>query len=158
MLLCKIILTENILKGTFSNGSIAGTQHQEEEETMTPTRTQQRLYWIVTALFLVPMAGSGAPELVAARPAATAATIVHLGYPLYLMRILGLAKLLGAVAIVSERSRRLKEWAYAGYAFNLLGAVASHLFVGDGAIVAAPAAMLALVLTSYRLWSAQGRL
>jgi hypothetical protein len=120
---------------------------------MTPTRTQQILYWVVTALFLVPMAGSGLPELIAARPAATAATIAHLGYPLYLMRILGLAKLLGAVAIVSNRSRTLKEWAYAGYVFDLCGAVASHLIVGDGAIAAAPAIMLALVLTSYRLWS-----
>ncbi len=41
------------------------------------------------------MAGSGLPELLALGPASTAAAIAHLGYPLYLMRILGLAKVLG---------------------------------------------------------------
>jgi hypothetical protein len=120
---------------------------------MTATEKRQILYWVVTVLFLLPMAGSGVPELLFEKPAATAATIAHLGYPLYLMRILGLGKVLGAVAIVSDRSRTLKEWAYAGYTFNLLGAIASHLFVGDGPVAAAPAIMLALVLSSYRLWS-----
>jgi hypothetical protein len=102
------------------------------------------------------MAGSGLPELLALGPASTAAAIAHLGYPLYLMRILGLAKILGAVAIVTNRSRTLTEWAYAGYAFDLIGAVASHLVVGDGPVAAAPAVMLALVLSSYRLYSHRG--
>jgi hypothetical protein len=86
-------------------------------------------------------------------PASTVATLVHLGYPLYLMRILGLAKVLGGVAIVSGRSRTLKEWAYAGYTFDLLGAIASHLIVGDRPFAAVPAIVLALVLTSYVQWA-----
>src|SRR6516162_3447387 len=102
---------------------------------------QKLLYWIVTALFLLPMAGSAVLELFVGGPASTAATIVHLGYPLYLLRILGLSKLLGAAAIVSGGSRTLKEWAYAGYTFDLLGAVASHLIVGDGAVALVPAVM-----------------
>ena len=110
-------------------------------------------YWIVTALFLLPMAGSGIPELFLGGPASTVSTFLHLGYPLYLMRFLGAAKLLGAVAIVSGRSRTLKEWAYAGYTFELLGAIASHLFSGDGFFALVPAVMLAFVLVSYRLWS-----
>lgn len=117
------------------------------------TKKQRVSYWVMTALFLLPMAGSGIPELLVGGPASTAATIVHLGYPLYLMRILGLAKVLGAVAIVTNRSRTLAEWAYAGYVFNLVGALASHLIVGDGPVAAAPAVMLALVLGSYRLYS-----
>jgi hypothetical protein len=117
------------------------------------TKTQRVSFWVVTALFLIPMAGSGLPELLLGGPAGTAATLIHLGYPLYLMRILGLAKILGAVAIVSNRSRTLAEWAYAGYVFDLIGAMASHLIVGDGPVAAAPAIMLALVLTSYRLYS-----
>jgi hypothetical protein len=110
-------------------------------------------YWVVTVLFLLPMAGSGIPELFVGGPAATAATMVHLGYPLYLMRILGLAKLLGAVAIISNRSRLLAEWAYAGYTFDVLGAMVSHAVVGDGLMVLAPGSMLVLVLVSHRLWS-----
>ena len=117
------------------------------------TKKQSISYWVVTALFLVPMAGSGLPELLIGVPASTAVTLAHLGYPLYLMRILGLAKVLGAVAIVTNRSRTLAEWAYAGYVFDLVGALASHLIVGDGPVAAAPAIMLALVLSSYRLYS-----
>lgn len=109
------------------------------------------LYWVCTALFLLPMAGSAIPELFLGGPESTATTIVHLGYPLYLLRILGLAKLLGAAAILSNRSRRLTEWAYAGYTFDLLGAIASHLIVGDGLFALAPAVMLALVMASLRL-------
>lgn len=119
---------------------------------MTPQR-QRLLYWILTAFFLLPMAGSGIPELLGFVPAATAASIAHLGYPLYLPRILGLAKVLGAAAIISNRSRTLKEWAYAGYTFNLIGAAASHLIVGDGPFALVPLALLGLVLASYRLGS-----
>jgi len=116
------------------------------------TKREKITYWVLTALFLLPMAGSGIPEVLVGGPAATAASIVHLGYPLYLMRILGLAKILGAVAIVTNRSRTLAEWAYAGFVFDLVGAVASHLIVGDGPIAVAPAVMLALVLASYRFY------
>jgi hypothetical protein len=119
---------------------------------MAATKMRKIGYWVVTALFLLPMAGSGIPELVVGHLEGTAATFAHLGYPLYLMRILGLAKVLGAVAIVSNKSVRLKEWAYAGYTFNLLGASASHLFSGDGLLALVPAIMLAFVLASYRLW------
>jgi hypothetical protein len=108
-------------------------------------------YWIVTALFLIPMAGSGVPELLFGTPESTAATIVHLGYPLYILRILGLAKILGAVAIVTNRSPRLREWVYAGFCFDLIGAIASHLFVGDGAVTLAPAVVLVFVLASLYL-------
>jgi DoxX-like family len=120
-------------------------------------KKRKALYWVLTALFLLPMAGSGLPELIVGGPASTAATMAHLGYPLYLMRILGLAKILGAVAIVTNRSRALAEWAYAGYVFDLIGALASHLIVGDGAVAAAPLVMLALVLGSYRLYRSGAR-
>jgi hypothetical protein len=109
-------------------------------------------FWVVTVLFLLPMAGSGIPELLGVYMEGNVATFARLGYPLYLMRILGLAKILGAVAIVSDKSVRLKEWAYAGYTFNLLGALASHLLAGDGPHALMPVTMLPLVLASYRLW------
>ena len=118
---------------------------------MTRSKTRRVAYWIFTLLFLLPMAGSGIPELFVGGPAATAATMIHLGYPLYLMRILGFAKLLGAAAILTRRSRRLMEWAYAGYTFDLLGATVSHLVVGDGAFALVPMTMLVFVLASLHL-------
>ena len=57
----------------------------------------------------------------------------HLGYPAYVMTILGVWYVLAGVALLAPRFPRLKEWAYAGLVFTYTGAVASHLAVGDGA-------------------------
>ena len=79
-------------------------------------------------------------------------TLNHLGYPGYFASILGLWKLLGAIAIVMPRFPRLKEWAYAGFFFDLTAAAASHAAVGDSAAdIAAPLVFLALVLASWAL-------
>ena len=48
--------------------------------------------------------------------------LVHLGYPVYLLKFLGAAKKLGVLAIVTGKFPAFKEWAYAGFAFDLLGA------------------------------------
>jgi hypothetical protein len=56
----------------------------------------------------------------------------HLGYPLYILSIIGVWKIPCAVALLAPRFPRLKEWAYAGAVFNYTGAVASHIAVGDG--------------------------
>ena len=76
----------------------------------------------------------------------------HLGYPLYFASILGVWKLLGAIAIVVPGFPRLKEWAYAGFCFDLTAAALSHAAVGDttGDIVA-PLVFLALVFASWAL-------
>jgi hypothetical protein len=75
-----------------------------------------------------------------------------LGYPAYFSVILGIWKILGAVAVLAPGFPRLKEWAYAGMFFNMTGAVASHLSVGDGAsALIAPTVVIALVATSWAL-------
>ena len=80
------------------------------------------------------------------------ATLAHLGYPNYFATILGIWKLLGAIAIVIPRFPRLKEWAYAGFFFDLTGAAASRTFVGDGiADIVAPLGFLVLVAASWAL-------
>jgi hypothetical protein len=82
-----------------------------------------------------------------------ASTIAALGYPEYFQDILGVAKLLGAVAIVSSVSPMLKEWAYAGFTFDVCGALASHVSVGDPAwVIAVPLVFLVVQLGSYALW------
>lgn len=109
-------------------------------------------YWVLTLLFLLPTAGGGVPEALGLEPASIAATMAHLGYPAYLTRILGVAKVLGALAILSGRRRGLKEWAYAGFAFDFLGAAASHAFVGDRGPAFVPLVFLALMAGSYLSW------
>jgi uncharacterized membrane protein YphA (DoxX/SURF4 family) len=78
--------------------------------------------------------------------------IHHLGYPLYFATLLSVWKLLGAIAITAPGLPRLKEWAYAGFMFDLTGAAISHAAVGDatGDIVA-PLVFLVLVAASYIL-------
>ena len=69
----------------------------------------------------------------------------HLGYPLYFVTILSTWKLLGAIAITAPGLPRLKEWAYAGFLFDLTAAAVSHAAVGDGAgDIIAPLGFLAL--------------
>ena len=87
------------------------------------------------------------------------ATLNHLGYPAYFATILGIWKLLGAIAIVVPRFPRLKEWAYAGFFFDLTAAAFSRAAVGDTtADIVAPLVFLALVLASWALRPASRRL
>jgi uncharacterized membrane protein YphA (DoxX/SURF4 family) len=80
------------------------------------------------------------------------ADIDKLGYPAYVLVIIGVWKLLGAVAVLVPGFPRLKEWAYAGMFFNYTGAVASHLAVGDGPeSVVYPIIVTGLVIASWAL-------
>ncbi|NDC83385.1 DoxX family protein [bacterium] len=82
------------------------------------------LYWVITIPFLAMMAMSAYMSL-SMNPQAIAGT-QHLGYPLYFMKILGTFKTLGIIAIITNKSKLLKEWAYAGFAITTLSAMASH--------------------------------
>ena len=69
-----------------------------------------------------------------------------LGYPLYMMAILGTWKVLGSITLLAPRFPRLKEWAYAGMFFNMTGAAVSHLVVADEAWHVYYTASLAIVV------------
>ncbi|MHC1557374.1 DoxX family protein [Actinomycetospora sp. C-140] len=88
-----------------------------------------RIYWISTAITVLVLLSGGLADLLGADWAV--AGIAALGYPAYLAAILGVWKLLGAVAITVPGYPRLKEWAYAGVVFDLSGAAVSHLVVGS---------------------------
>jgi uncharacterized membrane protein YphA (DoxX/SURF4 family) len=118
---------------------------------MAASKSRQMMYWVLTLLVLLPLAGSGFPELFGSGPAMTVQSLQRLGYPLYLMKITGLAKILGAVVIFAGRPPRLVEWAYAGFAFLLLGATASHLLAGDIAHAWIPLAFFLFLMESYTL-------
>jgi hypothetical protein len=77
-------------------------------------------YWVTTGLTAAAFAMGGLVDL--SRGADVAAGMQHLGYPLYFASILGVWKVLGALAIVAPGTARLKEWAYAGMFFDLTGA------------------------------------
>lgn len=103
-------------------------------------------YWVTTALVVSELALGGVWDIL--RVPQVRGLIERLGYPLYFLVILGIWKLLGAVALVIPRFPRLKEWAYAGVFFDLTGAVSSQLASGliDAGTMAYPIVMTALQL------------
>ena len=87
------------------------------------------VYWVVTALFCLQMSFTVYAQL---RVPQVAAEFTHLGFPAYFRVELAWAKLIGVVLILVPVSKRLEEWAYAGFAINLASALVAHLAVGDG--------------------------
>jgi DoxX-like family len=90
-------------------------------------------YWIFTVIVAGEMIAGAMWDLL--RIEYVRVVLTHLGYPLYLLFILGIWKLPCGVVLLLPRFLRLKEWAYAGAFFNYSGAVASHVFVGDRASI-----------------------
>jgi hypothetical protein len=108
-------------------------------------------YWIVTALAAALMTLASIPDIL--RSPEAVEFFKHLGYPEYLLPFIGVAKLLGVVAILYPGFPRLKEWAYAGLVFDLIGAFYSHISVGDPpSIWIFSIIALALVTGSYILY------
>src|SRR6185369_7126857 len=107
-------------------------------------------YWVVTALFCLQIAFTAYAQL---KLPQVAAAFSHLGFPDYFRVELSWAKLLGVVLLLAPVPARVKEWAYAGFCFDLGSAVLAHLAVGDGAQAWGWAAgTLVLWAASYFLW------
>ena len=108
------------------------------------------VYWVTTAFVVFNILSGGLAEL--AQLQGNAEGMRALGYPLYVMTILGMWKVLGSIALLAPRFPRLKEWAYAGIFFNMSGAAISHIVVGDEAWHAYYTASIAIVtLVSWAL-------
>ena len=108
-------------------------------------------YWTLTGLFALAMLMDGIAGVVQEETGKE--VMRHLGYPMYLLIICGIAKILGVVAILQTRFQTIKEWAYAGFAINFIGAFASRAFVGDGAdLLIPPVVMLAVLFLTYFVW------
>src|SRR5688572_25705358 len=86
-------------------------------------------YWVFTGLFSAMMLGSAIPDIMSS-PIAVQGMHHELGYPLYFIPFIGVAKVLGVLAILLPISSRIKEWAYAGLVFDLVGATFSIISIG----------------------------
>lgn len=106
------------------------------------------IYWIATIWLSLGMLSTGIVQLM--RIQEEVDVFAQLGYPAYLMTILGVWKILGVVAILIPRYPLLKEWAYAGFFFAMSGAVFSHFSVGDEAVhYFGPVLLLVLIAASW---------
>jgi len=93
------------------------------------------IYWVSTIILVAGLLGTGVQQLLrveaeGALGPAFAWGIQQMGYPLYLLTILGVWKVLGAIALVVPKYPLLQEWAYAGIFFLLAGALFSHIASG----------------------------
>ena len=111
-------------------------------------------YWTTTILVAFFIGGGGGAQI-AQYLGKPHGVVPLLGYPMYFFGILGVWKVLGAIAILVPRFPRLKEWAYAGIFFDLTGAAASCAAVGGYGVYAfhvlAPLILAGLTVASWGL-------
>jgi hypothetical protein len=114
------------------------------------SKLRKLAYWGSTVLSAVLFAIPGAALL--ARAPHFVHDMAHLGYPDYMLPLLGVWKLLGAAVILAPRLARLKEWAYAGMVFDATGAAVSRAVLGDGPFaVVLPLIIAGVVVASWAL-------
>ena len=95
------------------------------------TKRNKIIYWVATIWLALGMTSTGIVQLLKVKEEVD--MMAHLGYPVYFLSIIGLWKILGAVAVLAPRFPLLKEWAYAGFFFVMSGAIVSHVVLGDDA-------------------------
>jgi uncharacterized membrane protein YphA (DoxX/SURF4 family) len=88
------------------------------------------IYWVFTIIFAGFMLMSGITNMLRV-PSAVDLITAHLGYPVYFIVFIGIAKTLGSIAILIPGFPKIKEWAYAGLSFDLIAAAYSLAAVGD---------------------------
>jgi DoxX-like family len=93
------------------------------------TRRNKIIYWIATIWLALGMLSTGIVQLL--RTEEEADLFTHLGYPVYLLTMLGVWKILGVAALLMPKFLLLKEWVYAGFFFAMSGAVYSHIASGN---------------------------
>lgn len=123
---------------------------QEEMRLPEQSRTERLLYWIPTGLVFAVMLSGGIVDAMGTESALEVTR--RLGYPDYFTVMLGVAKVLGALALLAPVPRTLREWAYAGFTFDVTAAIASLIAVGEATHIAIPVVALGLVLLSFRGW------
>lgn len=115
------------------------------------TKSIKILYWVFTILFAAFAIMDGFGGIT--KQQAGIDVMQHLGFPVYAMQIMGVAKVLGAIAIIQTKFNTIKEWAFAGFVINFIGAFASRAFVGDsGMWLIFPVILLAFMFIPYLLW------
>ena len=114
-------------------------------------KTIKTIYWVLTVIFVLFMAMDGGAGIM--REKTGQEVMKHLGYPIYIMVITGGFKVLGAIAIAQNKFKTIKEWAFAGFFINFVGAFASRAFVGDGiGLLVMPLVMMAVMFVVYYFW------
>lgn len=106
------------------------------------TRTRKIIYWIATVWLALGLFATGIAQLLGADGQGGADMLAKLGYPAYIMPLLGVWKVLAVVALLVPKFPLIKEWAYAGVFFLMSGAIYSHVAAHDAAVEILPGLLL----------------
>ena len=114
-------------------------------------KTIKVTYWVLNILFCLFHVGDAWGGLSKAKAGVDAMNTM--GYPTYLMGFLAVLKLLGVVALLQNKYKTIKEWAFAGFSFTLIGAAVSHACVNDQILfIIMPVVFLAILFALYYFW------
>lgn len=113
------------------------------------TKTLGIIYWVSTLLTLLVMGAAAYNQLLQNNPQFMAEMELF-GFPSSFLKLLAFSKALGIVALLVPGFPRLREWAYAGFAFTLLGAAYVHIVAGM--YITPHWVLLAILLSSYFSW------
>jgi len=105
------------------------------------------IYWVTTGI-VVALGALAAFGYLRASPQSVQG-FTHVGYPQQLRVILGIAKLLGSIALVIPGFPIIKEWAYAGFSFAWICAFFAHYLANDGSLAYMPLVLLVILSVSY---------
>lgn len=115
------------------------------------------IYWIATLWLALGMTSTGIVQLLKTKEEVE--LMAGIGYPEYILTIIGTWKILGVIAVLVPRFPLVKEWAYAGFFFNMTGAIFSHLAVGHyGIDLFGPALLIVLTVVSWYFRPAERKL
>jgi len=108
------------------------------------------IFWTTTGIFTLFMALGAIPDILMIDEAKK--VLVHLGYPVYFLPFIGVAKAVGAITLLIPKFDTLKEWAYAGLSFDLIGATYSIIQVDGFSNILIPSFGILLLTVSYIFW------
>lgn len=140
-----------VTAGVLTDRREKGATHQGRGEL-----TRSVAYWLFTVFVVFELAAGALWDLLRIEYVRVALT--QLGYPLYLLIILGVWRIPGAIVLLVPRFPRLKEWAYAGAFFNYTGAAASHLLADHTTQWRGPLIFSIFTLVSWLLRPASRRM
>lgn len=107
---------------------------------ITMSKRNKIIYWFTTGFLSLGMLAGGVQQLL--QIGGYVQIVTQLGYPVYLLSILGAWKILGVAAILVPKFPLVKEWAYAGFFFAMSGAAISHIVQGQAFVEAVPSLVL----------------
>jgi len=110
------------------------------------TKSKKIIYWITTGFLAFGMLAGGVQQLL--QIGGYVEIVTRLGYPLYLLSILGAWKILGVIAVLAPKFPIVKEWAYAGFFFAMSGAAISHIVEGQPFTEALPSLILLIMIVA----------